>query len=172
MNPAQEPGSPAAPASTALITARLLSVFAFNDFDIEGHESIKRVTIGHRMAKNDVFNVYHRSGAKVGAPWRGTLRASLLAALGSDSLSIAVGPEGATHVDPKGYFWAKRMDSTTGEVCWQRFCPMYGWTPNVHLRWIETLVEIPPAALTPSALLRWAGPDNLALVDAVKRGAK
>ena len=154
--------------SAAQITARLLGVFAFNDFDIEGHSSIKRVTIAHQMRKGDHFNVYHRSGAKEGGVWKGCLRKSLEALLSCSRINLVVGSAGVTHVDRKGYFWAQSSEAIGGEVVGNRFCPVHGWTPTVDRRWISSLRPLPPNPLSPSALMLWAGPDNLSLVDSNK----
>lgn len=151
--------------SAAQITARLLSVFGFNDFDIDGHASIKRVTLGHRMSKGDGFNVYHRSGAKEGAAWQGSLRKSLEALLGTSQLNLVVGSAGVTHVDPKGFFWLQHSVPGSREGLWHRFCPINGWTASDDKRWIAKLRPLPPNPFSPGALIHWAGPDNLALVD-------
>jgi hypothetical protein len=156
--------------STGTITARLLGVFAFNDFDIEGHESIKRVTVGHRMSKGDMFNVYHHSGAKVGGTWMGTLRKTLDALLGGAPVQLCVGPDEATHVDPKGFFWRQFGSQPKGQLVWQRFCTIYGWAECADRRLIDLLQVLPTNPLAPSVLIQWAGPDNLALAD-VSKGA-
>lgn len=170
MNPSIDPsaGGASSPSQPTTLAAILLATFAFNDFDIVGHESVKRITIGHRMQRGDTFNVYHRSGAKVGGTWLGSLRASLLAVLGGEEIDIRVGAEGATHFDAKGFFWRQMPGSTAGRGVWERHCPIYGWLGALDTKSVIPLRPIPPTPLAPSVLLEWAGPDNLALADKQK----
>lgn len=49
----------------------------FSDYDVSGHSTIKRVTVGQNMRKGERFNVYFKDGSKGGATWAGTLAQSM-----------------------------------------------------------------------------------------------
>jgi hypothetical protein len=51
----------------------------FRDFDIVGHETIRRVTVGDGIKNGEMFNVYHADGAKTGGVWKGSVESSLFA---------------------------------------------------------------------------------------------
>ena len=49
----------------------------FADYDVLGHDIVKRVTVGQNMRKGDVFNAYCHDGGKCGGTWSGNLELSL-----------------------------------------------------------------------------------------------
>jgi hypothetical protein len=55
------------------------SEHGFDDYDVVGHTTLRRVCVPQGIRKGDIFNVYFGISSKGGAKWLGSLEVSLTA---------------------------------------------------------------------------------------------
>ena len=51
----------------------------FDDFDVIGHSSLRRICVPHTIKRSDRVNVYYGESSKEGANWKGSPEETLIA---------------------------------------------------------------------------------------------
>ncbi|PPC84530.1 MAG: hypothetical protein CTY39_08615, partial [Hyphomicrobium sp.] len=71
----------------------------FEDFDVTGHQDIRRVCVPRGIEQGDIFNVHGPESEKRGAVWCGSIEKSLARFLGVNADSIEVSRDASKHIE-------------------------------------------------------------------------